>query len=315
MQDNLHELIAITKNELGISEFAIEKDFYVTKAVHALSEINDASFQLIFQGGTCLAKAHQLVRRMSEDCNFRISSLPSLNQFSQQARRNSLRSFRKKILTAISDAGFVLDDQKIHVSNAGQFMRIELDYPTLFPLIQSMRQNLLLEFISIETKIPILQLPVTTLIKQTLRDKIDHPVSTINCVSVLETAAEKWVAFTRRLASINRGYRAFDGSLIRHLYDLHIISQAYSLGQPFTDLVICLISEDKNRYKNQNPEYDIQPAQESKTIINSLHSSTDWQKEWDAFMQAMVFNEEKVSYDMAVDSLINCSKNIIDALT
>ena len=69
----LEELISITAERLGLSEpYVIEKDLYVTLAIAALMQVNNPYFKLIFQGGTALAKAHRIVQRMSEDCDFRI---------------------------------------------------------------------------------------------------------------------------------------------------------------------------------------------------------------------------------------------------
>jgi hypothetical protein len=42
----------------------VEKDLYVVKAIAALAAIDAAPFTLVFGGGTALARAHKLVRRM-----------------------------------------------------------------------------------------------------------------------------------------------------------------------------------------------------------------------------------------------------------
>ena len=66
----LRELISVTKPHINITETVIEKDYYVTQVIHALSGIENDFFRLIFAGGTCLAKAHKIVKRMSEDVDF-----------------------------------------------------------------------------------------------------------------------------------------------------------------------------------------------------------------------------------------------------
>lgn len=47
-------------------EPVIEKDYYVTQVIHALSNIENKYFRLVFCGGTCLAKAHKVVQRNIE---------------------------------------------------------------------------------------------------------------------------------------------------------------------------------------------------------------------------------------------------------
>ncbi len=72
-QDQLKELVSIAAESLGIRYPSIlEKDYYVTRIIHALSGIENECFRLIFAGGTCLAKAHKIVKRMSEDVDFKI---------------------------------------------------------------------------------------------------------------------------------------------------------------------------------------------------------------------------------------------------
>jgi predicted nucleotidyltransferase component of viral defense system len=69
---DLQELISVTRQHIRLSEAVIEKDYYVTQAIHALSGIENEYFRLVFSGGTCLAKAHKIVKRMSEDVDFKI---------------------------------------------------------------------------------------------------------------------------------------------------------------------------------------------------------------------------------------------------
>lgn len=63
----LHELIEATRQHINLLEAVIEKDYYATQVIHKLSNVENEYFRLVFCGGTCLAKAHKLVQRMSED--------------------------------------------------------------------------------------------------------------------------------------------------------------------------------------------------------------------------------------------------------
>ena len=53
---------------LGISSpVIVEKDYWATQLLRALSVLQPDGYQFVFSGGTCLAKAHQNTFRMSED--------------------------------------------------------------------------------------------------------------------------------------------------------------------------------------------------------------------------------------------------------
>lgn len=59
----LKELISLAAEHLGLTDpSVVEKDLYVTLAIQALTTVQNSHFKLIFQGGTCLAKAHRIVQ-------------------------------------------------------------------------------------------------------------------------------------------------------------------------------------------------------------------------------------------------------------
>jgi hypothetical protein len=55
----------------------VAKDFAVLRAIRALAALDAAPFALVFGGGTALARAHKLVRRMSEDVDFKLVPTPA----------------------------------------------------------------------------------------------------------------------------------------------------------------------------------------------------------------------------------------------
>ncbi|MDX9965003.1 nucleotidyl transferase AbiEii/AbiGii toxin family protein [Desulfobacter postgatei] len=70
---NLHQNKAFFKDAViaasqrfGIPEIYIEKDYWVTLALKEIFH-SDIANQIVFKGGTCLSKCHQLIQRFSED--------------------------------------------------------------------------------------------------------------------------------------------------------------------------------------------------------------------------------------------------------
>lgn len=64
--------------ELDIDPAFIEKDWYVTQLIAEMSHFKFIDAQIVFTGGTSLSKAHQIIKRFSEDTDFRIISKKSL---------------------------------------------------------------------------------------------------------------------------------------------------------------------------------------------------------------------------------------------
>ena len=57
---------------MGIAQSFVEKDWYVVQIIGIIAGIQHNGFGIIFSGGTALSKAHKLLRRFSEDVDFRI---------------------------------------------------------------------------------------------------------------------------------------------------------------------------------------------------------------------------------------------------
>ena len=70
---NLHEnkqlfsqAVRFTADQVGIPAIYIEKDYWVTYALHTLAH-NSIGSETIFKGGTALSKCFNLIQRFSED--------------------------------------------------------------------------------------------------------------------------------------------------------------------------------------------------------------------------------------------------------
>lgn len=310
-RDEFHQQILAATKRLKFSSLVfVEKDFYVTQLIHALSKIENPNYNLYLQGGTCLAKAYKITERMSEDCDFRIALRPGM-----LFKRNTLREFRQIILNTIRSNGFNCSDDIVHVRNLGQFMELKIPYPSLYSNQSvGLKPYLAVEFFLNTVKLPTQNQSVTTLIQQTLGEITQHPVEKISCVSPLETAAEKWVALTRRIATMNYRTHYQDVSLVRHLYDLYRIEQkGYLFDESMARLVTIIIEGDRQQYKNHNLAYFANPIQEIHRALQALKEKEIWQNYWNAFMLDMVFGE-KPSYADVLDKFIRKSEKILLSL-
>ena len=73
----------------------VEKDWYLVKALAAITLIDTSPFKLVFGGGTTLGRAHRLIHRMSEDIDLKIDvnePLPPRLAF-RQLREKTLKVY------------------------------------------------------------------------------------------------------------------------------------------------------------------------------------------------------------------------------
>ncbi len=313
---NLHRLIVETTDVLNLDSLSVvEKDFHVTQAIHALSEIKNDDFILIFQGGTSLAKAHRMIERMSEDCDFRIHVTESWKILNPSQQRNRLRDFRHEMIAYFEKNGFQIAENSMKVRDTGNYFQFNLKYASLYDKSNVLRPHIQLEFMAVTSKLPTQSMPITTLIRQVLGENVNHPEKSIECVSINETAAEKWVALTRRVANATRNPATFlDPTLVRHIYDLYCIGEKDKINEETYSLINVLIKEDIVRYKNQNADYAKNPVTEIKNAIVILSESKEWEKNWDIFTKEMVYGKNRPNYQTALHHLNLLSETIFTSL-
>jgi hypothetical protein len=119
--------------------------------------------------------------------------------------------------------------------------------------------------IQIETAVWPLRLPsVAEAFKQ------PPEVPSIPCVSLVETAAEKFVALTRRAgAELADAGGPRDKTLVRHVYDLHVVKPHYGPAAVIA-LTKEIIRADVEAYGNQFPAYRENPVAETLRAVDGL---------------------------------------------
>jgi len=304
------EHIKKTAKLLGLPSEFIRKDFYVTKAIKTLVNVQDDYFNLIFQGGTSLSKGYQIIRRLSEDADFRVILKPTALSLSKEIKRRRLRDFRYALIEALSTAGFSINKEEVKVFYEGRFMSIRALFDDSSSL-SYLKPHIAVECFVGELLLPPETTEISSLIKVTLGDECDHDTFPVNCLALDETAAEKWVALTRRINNAQEKSRPSDKHLVRHLYDLYHLNQSNLLAGKYIQIAHAVMQKDKEMFKKLNQEYTENPTRASKTALELLGNDKQWQNHWDDFLEQMVYEENKPSFAQAYEQLQQMSKQIL----
>ena len=97
-------------------------------------------------------------------------------------------------------------------------------------------------------------------------------ITSIACVSVAETAAEKLVSLTRRTAmELAVVARVRDPTLVRHIYDLHVTSAYYDVTE-VAQLAREIMPNDPEEFANQFPAYRENPMEETRRALAALET-------------------------------------------
>ena len=313
MQGNLDPLqTRKTSALLGISTDFVRKDYFVTQAIHALTKMNDDYFELIFQGGTSLSKGYQVIRRMSEDVDFRVTQKTKATALGKEARRKKLRDFRYALVSTLKYAGFSVSEEDTRVLYEGRFMSIQAKFSDS-EKIAYLKPHIAIDCFLGELALTPITKDITTLIKIALGKECDHLTLPVSCVALDETAAEKWVALTRRIANTKTKSRQSDKDLVRHLYDLYQLKTHGLLTGAYTALIQKIIEKDKSQFKKLNDNYIEDPIRESESALDLLYNDGQWKDHWHYFLEQMVYDENKPSFEMAHAQLQLLSHEIFEA--
>jgi hypothetical protein len=310
---DLKELISTTRQYINLLEANIEKDYYVTQVIHSISDIENEYFRLVFCGGTCLAKAHKIVKRMSEDIDYKIQIKKMDSVFSKTRLLKELKQFRSLIMSRLTFPNLTIG-QPI-VRNEGQYLRVEIGYSPIFPINPILRPHLLLEFTLSDIRLEVENLSVKTLIEDTLQNTVLFTPFSTQCISIDETAIEKWIGLTRRVIAIERTRLPDDETLIRHVYDLNAIKNADGINSNFFTLAKTIVNDDAKQYKNQHPEYSVDPIAEIRESLMLLKNKSLWKERYQDFIVSMVYDPTTApEYEDAIATIEHISEKVIDSL-
>lgn len=297
-----HTEISATQEHFGfLRPEPIEKDWYVVQAIRAIQGLDASPFRLVFAGGTCLARAHRLVDRMSEDVDFKVIAEPQAPT-SKSGRKAALSALKQKVCEALQAEGFAIDPATdIQAQDGNTYILFQLDYTDKQDQVAVLRPK-----IQVELNFTILRTapetkPVQSLIAQAHGTPAE--ILSIACTSLTETAAEKFVSLTRRTAMLLAGVaRDPDPSLIRHLYDLHQLRPHIDMTR-FKDLVDEIQLQDSDQFGHQHPAYRDNPTAETARAITYLATDVQPRDDYEKFMTVMVYGTP-VDYTQAVEILI-----------
>lgn len=285
---------------LGLPADFIRKDYFVTKAIRLLVDIPNEYFELIFQGGTSLSKGYGVISRLSEDVDFRVIYKPACFNLGKDARRRELRLFRRALVESLVNAGFDVPSQDIKVFYEGRYMSIRASFDGAQGIVY------LKPHIAIDCFLGSLELEpeiknISSMVKVTLGDKeSDHEYFPVPCVALDETAAEKWVALSRRVVDANKTPRNSDKHLVRHLYDLYQLKQKKCLSDNYYRVLERVLEKEHTMFANDSSD---SAHTKAKAALSHLRTEKKWEQHWSFFLEQMVYQSEKPSFEQAINAV------------
>jgi predicted nucleotidyltransferase component of viral defense system len=272
----------------------VEKDWYVVQLIDFFSKLNSKDAYFVFSGGTCLSKAYKLIKRFSEDVDFRILTTKNLT-------RGARHNLKEKIT-----AGFNLSEHfKIIERSAfaeNTLFNFKLAYSSVSVPSKALRPHIEVEIKTENPKLPVTIKSVQSFYSEYYQKQAEVKIA---CLSPLETAAGKFSALLWRIDVKDRtkplGSKTNDPALMRHLHDLHALISFIENDKDFVKLLQETYHQDSNRGQT-TPSRTLKDL--ATTTLQILKTDKEYSKEYQLFVDGVSYapDNEKISFTKALKS-------------
>ena len=228
-KDNFEGAIVATANYFKIPEIFIEKDYWVTYALHQLfhSEVKDL---IVFKGGTSLSKCYSIIKRFSEDIDLVV--------IKNDVDTGSDLKRRLKDITTIIDRS-ILDIVADHpnTNKKGSIRKIVYSFPKvgLGGKYGEVKDDITLEVSHLGNFEPNVTKPIRTLIADYINSTPNIELITqfglgdfeVKALAVERTFCEKIISLVR--FSYTESPITDLSNKVRHTYDLTLLLRLDSI--------------------------------------------------------------------------------------
>ena len=216
------DLLLASSERLAIPIYLVEKDYYISMILKALSQsVHNA--QIVFKGGTSLSKAFQLIDRFSEDVDFAV--------ISEGMSGNQVKTLLSHLMKEIT-ANLNEDKEFVDVSKGSKYRKQAFTYTSQqgwAERVTPIPARVIVEISAFATPFPYekkwIEPFVSTVLKEQgmidFMDKYDLGAFELNVLSVKQTLCEKLVSLIR--FSMSADPIAALSSKIRHFYDIEAL--------------------------------------------------------------------------------------------
>lgn len=297
----------------GITANLLEKDEHLTDALRALFSLKLNGLQLVFCGGSCLAKAHGLIDRMSEDADIKVVLVGAGLDWSRSQVRHHLRQLKCQVAIELHKIGLVQDEQKAITLNEGKYLHSQWVYQKVYDSATSLRPNLQIE---LTTRTPVMGIQRITV--SGLADRLagrSEASFMVDCVCVAETLVEKVLSFLRRYAQHHAGHmaQAWDTALVRHIYDVHCICTQHPdlMTSARAAFRLCL-DEDKEIFKMQHPAFYGDATAVLRQALAQAKGDAQTHLEYTHNLLPLIYGNDKPSFAQAFANFESAARLFLD---
>jgi Nucleotidyl transferase AbiEii toxin, Type IV TA system len=293
---------------LAVEEAFVEKDWYVVEAIRHLVTLGSEDIAPVFSGGTSLLKGFGLIKRFSEDIDFKFALSAGFLGKSANQQRKILGGLRDALVDAWKSAGFLVTS--VEARDANGFLKIEMDYPSTLEPHGSLRPHILAELSAKPPRLPVQHRPLASFVVQYAGTAPE--IASIACIDPVETAADKLSAFAWRMLLRDRSSEEDDATIVRHLHDLAALETAATESGHFPELLRSVLADDSDRGGGGVAE--LGPRERLAAMCIKLADDPVYNEEYGRFVGGMAFAgaAEVPTFEAAVSAVERLCERLQD---
>lgn len=281
-----YDTLLVLGDRLNTSPAIIEKDYYVTMFLEALSKRVP---NLLFKGGTSLSKCHKIINRFSEDIDL---TLDAENQ-TQGKKRN----LKYEIIEVCNELGLKLINEA-DIRSRRDYNRYEIKYPIHFEGA-GIKQYLLVETVFMVKAYPDEIKEATSMIydfwkeigDEVAIEEYEMKPFEIRVQTLDRTLVDKVFALCDYAVSNNTtGYS-------RHIYDLYRLLSIVVLD----DKLKALVKEVREDRKTHERCYTAQDKYDIPSILKQIIDERIYYKDYEEITQKVLF--DGTTYETSITAL------------
>jgi hypothetical protein len=315
-KDNFEGAIVATANYFEIPEIFIEKDYWVTYALHQLfhSEVKDL---IVFKGGTSLSKCYSIIKRFSEDID--------LGVIKNDVDTGSDLKRRLRDITTIIDRS-ILDIVADHpnTNKKGSIRKIVYSFPKvgLGGKYGEVKDDITLEVSHLGNFEPNVTKPIRTLIADYINSTQNIELITqfglgdfeVKALAVERTFCEKIISLVR--FSYTDSPITDLSNKVRHTYDLTLLLRLDSIkdfvNSDSFGIMLLQVAKDDDKAIPNNKEWLYNHPKEALIFSETVMVWNVLKKVYTGtkFNELLIGNEKPPHENDVFDTLVFLSERI-----
>lgn len=306
------------KNNLGLPEQAVEKDYWVTVMLQLIFD-SELSNHIIFKGGTSLSKNGNLIERFSEDIDlsvnyeyFGLTDEPTKKQL-KKLRKSSSLFVREALVNTLasqieryglkSQLSITVEPDGEGDSTYPEPRHIYIQYQSVLPVfLDYIKPTITLEVGARSLMEPSVEIPVKTIIQEAL------PQINTDVVPVNVTTAAPQKTFLEKAFLLHELFSVEHDTLpakrrSRHLYDLNrMMDRDFAVAAVRDDVLWEHIRHHRERFTSMlGVDYSSDIRNRICLVPPEKHIE-DWKKDYQYMCDSMIYGE-KPTFKELIESI------------